>query len=191
MLSYNELKPGVTFVKDGQPYVVLDYQHVKKQRGKPVVQLTIKNLITGKALGYTAHQNDSFEEAEVEKHSAEFIYRRYLPDGRQEFWFRSPDNSSDRFSVPENIIGKSSCYLKDKLLVQLIRFKGEVVGVELSPKVDLLVTEAPPNIKGNTADSGTKTVITETGLKVMTPLFIDRGDVIRVNTSTGEYTERV
>jgi len=187
MLSYNELKPGIAFVKDGQPYTVLDYQHVKKQRGKPVVQLTIKNMLTGKTQEYTARQSDSFEAAEVEKQPAAFIYEH-----RGEFWFRDPHNPSDRFSVSEEAVGESAGYLTEELEVEIIRFKGDVIDVALPPKVDLRVTQAPPNIRGNTADSGgTKLVTTETGLTVNTPLFIERGDIIRINTETGEYSERV
>lgn len=186
MLSYTDLKPGIVFIKDGQPYTVLDYQHVKKQRGKPIVQIKIKNLISGKVADYTAHQNDKFEEAEIKKEPAKFIYSH-----RGEFWFRDPKDPSQRFSMKENKVGEKQYYLKENLEISIIKLKGEIIDLELPVKVDLKITEAPPNIKGNTAEGGTKTVITETGLKVKAPIFIERGDVIRINTQTGEYTERV
>ena len=174
------------FERDGEPYVVLEYQHVKKQRGKPIVQLKIKNLISGKVSDYTAHQNESFEEAEIKRMSAQFIYHH-----RGEYWFKNPDDPSNRFSLEEKTIGGTKLYLTPNLEVQLLQFKGTTIGIELPIKVYLKIIEAPPSIRGNTADSGTKSVTTETGLKVTTPLFIEQGDVIRVNTEKGEYVERV
>ncbi|GAI55590.1 unnamed protein product, partial [marine sediment metagenome] len=118
MLSYNDLKPGVMFERDGEPYVVLEYQHVKKQRGKPIVQLKIKNLISGKVSDYTVHQNESFEEAEIKKMSAQFIYKKRglsaqagLPADRQEYWFKNPDDPSNRFSLEEKTIRGTKLYL--------------------------------------------------------------------------------
>ena len=185
MLHYNDLKPGVQFIKDGEPNIVIEYSHVKKQRGKPIVQLKTRNLISGKLSDVTAHQNDSFEEAIITKSPVIFIY-----DNKGIYWFRNPDNPSDRFSLNETILGESRYYLIPELEVQVLTFKEQIINIELPIKVDIKVTEAPPNIKGNTADGGTKPVITETGLKVNTPLFIERGDTIRINTQNGTYTER-
>ncbi|MEX1014643.1 MAG: elongation factor P [Candidatus Paceibacterota bacterium] len=186
MLSYNDLKPGIEFIKDGNPYAVLDYLHVKKQRGKPVVQLKIKNLISGKVIDYTARQNENFEDANIEKIPAEFIY-----ENRGEYWFKDPKNPSKRFSINEEIIKEDKYYLKEGIKLTAIEFKNEIINIELPVKVDLLVTEAPPNIKGNTTDGGTKQIKLETGLKINAPLFIERGDTVKVNTQKGEYAERV
>ena len=183
--SYNNLKPGVEFTKDGEPYKVLEYEFVRMQQRKPVAQLKIRSLISGKVSNYTAHSNDSFEEAGIEKVQAEFIYSK-----RGEFWFKNPEDPSDRFMIAENIIGSAKNYLKSELNVYILKFGDRIINIELPIKIDLEVTEAPPNIKGSTADGGTKTVKTETGLEVKTPLFIERGDIIRVNTEKGEYTER-
>lgn len=186
MLSYNELKPGVSFIKDGEPYTVLEYNFIKKQRGKPVVQLKLKNLISRKVTDYTARQNETFEKTEIEKKPAQFIYHKHL-----EYWFKNPENPSDRFKIDEEIIGNAKHYLTPNLEVKALLFKTNIINIELPIKVDLMVAEAPPGIKGSTADGGTKTITTETGYSIKTPLFIGRGDIIRVNTETGEYTERV
>lgn len=188
MFSYTDLKPGINFIKDGEPYAVLKYTHVKKQRGAPVVQLEIKNLISGKTKEITVHQKEKFEEAEIEEIQAEFVYYQ---DRKGEYWFRKTDDPSNRFFLLEDQIGDLKKYLTPGLEVKIFKFKGEPVNLKLPIKVDLKVTQAPPAVKGNTAEGGTKQVEVETGHKITTPLFINKGDTIRVNTETGEYSERV
>ena len=188
MLSYTDLKPDTNFTKDGQPYTVLDYNHIKKQRGAPVVQLKVRNIITGKTREMAARQNDEFEEAKIKEVPAEFIYYQ---DHHKEYWFKAPDKPGERFPLSKEFLGEASNYLKPGVEVKVIKFKGEAVDIKLPVKIDLKVTQAPPSVKGNTAEGGTKKVTVETGYKVNTPLFIEKGDVIRVNTETGEYSERV
>jgi len=186
MLSYNELKVGTLFIKDGEPYEVLEYAFVRMQQRKPVVQLKIKNLVSGKVLPYTAHQNESFEEAEIEIMPATFIYHN-----RGQYWFNEKGNPKNRFFLTEEVIGNAGQFLKSAMEVKAFKFKGKIINIELPIKVDLKVTEAPPAVRGDTAQGGTKTVTLETGAKVNVPLFINEGDIIRVNTASGEYTERV
>lgn len=184
-LSYNDLKPGVLFVKDGAPHEVLEYSFVRMQQRKPVVQLKIKNLLSGKVLDYTAHQMEEFEEAEIDIAPVKFIYAH-----RDEYWFSVVDNKKERFSLGEDIVGDAGKFLKKDLEVRAFKFNGEIINIEPPVKVDLMVTEAPPGLKGNTAQGGTKLVTLETGAKVDAPLFINEGDIIRVNTVSGEYVER-
>ncbi len=188
MLAYNELKPGTTFILDGEPYIVLTYNFVRKQQRRPTAQLTLKNLLTGKVKEYGAHQGSSFEEAEVEEKNTRFIYAK---EKTGEYWFCAAENPGDRFALSNDVVGDAKNYLTPNAEVKVLSFKGTPFSLRLPAKVDLTVTEAPPSIKGNTAEGGTKSVLTETGLKVATPLFIKTGDVIRVNTASGEYTERV
>ena len=184
-LAYNELKPGVVFVKDGQLFVVLEYSFVRMQQRKPVAQLKLKNLVSGKVAEYGAHQNEEFEEAEIEKYPVRFLYAH-----RGEYWFAATDNPKDRFQFTTELLGAQAQFLKPNLEVTVTRFDGKVIGIELPVKVDYKVTEAPPGMRGNTAQGGTKVVTLETGAKMAVPLFVNEGDVIRVNTSTGEYVER-
>jgi elongation factor P len=217
MLSYNELKAGALFIKDGQPYEVLEYAFIRMQQRKPVAQLKIKNLITGKVQNYTAHQNESFEEVEIEILPVKFIYKHQgrLPAGRQEYWFtplvtghpkaagavpsagrsltglNEIGKPSARFFLTNEVVGEAGQYLKQNTEIKAFKFKNKIINIELPIKTNLKVTEAPPAVRGDTAQGGTKAVVLETGAKINVPLFINEGDIVKVNTQTGEYVERV
>jgi len=186
-LEYNELKVGTVFTKneDPDPYKVLEYAFIRMQQRKPVTQLKIKNLITGKNQDYTAHQNEDFRETEIETSSATFIYHK-----KGEYWFHETGNPAKRFFLTDEVIGDAGKFLKEKMEIKAFVFNEKTIDVELPIKVDLEVTEAPPAIKGNTAQGGTKLVTVETGAKINVPLFINQGDLVRINTQTGEYVER-
>lgn len=185
-LSYNELKIGTIFIKDGEPWKVVEYAFVRMQQRKPVVQLKIENLVSGKVVDYSAHQNEEYEEAEIDTTTVIFIYQ-----SRGEFWFNEKGNPKNRFTLSVDVIGKAAQFLKTNLEVTAYKFGEKVINVELPIKMDLKVTEAPPAVKGNTAQGGTKVVTLETGAKVDAPLFINEGDILRINTTTGEYVERM
>lgn len=188
MLSYNELKVGTIFRRAGDPdpYKVLEYAFIRMQQRKPVAQLKIKNLVSGKVLPMTAHQNESFEEVEIEMVPVNFIYHR-----NGEYWFHEKGKPAARFKLTDDVVGDAGNFLKANTEVKAYRFGERVINIELPPKVDLRVTEAPPAVKGNTATGGTKTVTLETGGKVNVPLFVNEGDIVRINTQTGDYVERV
>ncbi|OGG37586.1 hypothetical protein A2110_00170 [Candidatus Jorgensenbacteria bacterium GWA1_54_12] len=188
MLSFNELKPGVSFIIDGEPYVVVEYNFIRKQQGRPIAQLILRNLITGKTKEHRAHQSDTYTEAEIGTSQAIFVYAKAQTG---EYWFKDAANPSVRFALKKDVLGNAVQYLIPNLEVTVVTFEDKPTAVRLPIKMDLTVTEAPPRIKGNTASGGNKTVTTETGLKVTVPLFVEAGDVIRVNTDTGTYTERV
>lgn len=187
MLNYNEIKPGKVLNLDGEPLeVVWTSGIVKKQRQKPHLGAKLKNLISGATVERTFTQSDKTEEAELETREIKYLYTN-----RGESWFCDVDNPSNRFTLPESQIESKLPYMKENDMVEAQIFDEEVIGVKLPIKIVLKVAEAPPNIKGNTASGGNKVVVLETGLKVTTPLFIETGDTIRVNTETGEYAERV
>lgn len=186
MLSYFDLRRGVQFVLDGQPYEVLEFRQMGKSQDVVVAQTKIRNLITGNVLTRNFHQNDRFEEAEIEKKSAKFIYGH-----RDKFIFCEANNPSSRFELSREILGNALNFIKPNQEVGLLIFKDQIINVSLPVKVNLQVTEAPPNIKGDTAQGGTKPVTLETGAIVNTPLFIESGDTIEVNTETGEYARRI
>ncbi len=187
-LDYNELKVGTIFMKneDPDPYEVMEYAFIRMQQRKPVTQLKIKNLISGKVQDYTAHQNDHFYEAEIDVVPVVFIYH-----AKDEYWFHEKGNPKNRFAFKENVLGDMGHYLKANTEVKAFKFGEQVINIEIPIKMDLKVTEAPPAIKGNTAQGGTKMVTLETGAKVNVPLFINEGDIVRINTQSGEYFERV
>lgn len=184
--SYNELKPGTFIIFEGQPYEVLEFAFLRMQQRKPVSKTRLKNLITGKVKEQTFHQSDVLEEAELEKMKSRFIY-----ESRGVYWFDEIGNLKNRFSFTKEEIGRGAEFLKPNMEIVALKFKGKIINVELPIKAAYKVVEAPPSIKGDTAQGGNKTVIIETGMKVNTPLFINQDDIILVNTQTGEYVERV
>lgn len=186
MLTYNDLKKGVLFELDGEPYEVLEYEFLRMQQRKPVAKTKIRNLITGKITERNFHQNETFEAAEIEKQPVKFLYGH-----RGEFWFAEPENPAKRFALKEEIIGPPAKFLKPNAEVTAVKFSERIINIEVPIKVDLKVAEAPPSIRGDTAQGGTKTAVLETGASLSVPLFVNAGDIVRVNTETGSYAERV
>jgi elongation factor P len=186
MLSYNELKKGVIFILDGEPYQILEYEFLRMQQRKPVAKTKIKSLISGKVIDRNFHQSENFEEAELERIKIVYIYHN-----RDEYWFHEQNNPAVRFSLREDIIGESGKFLKNKSEVTAIKFQNNIINIDLPIKMEFQVIEAPPAIRGNTAQGGTKSVTLETGAVVNVPLFVDQGDVVRINTQTGDYVDRV
>ncbi|MBI2633814.1 MAG: elongation factor P [Parcubacteria group bacterium] len=186
MLSYNELRPGKLFVLNGEPHRVLEYNFLRMQQRKPVAQLKIKNLASNKVLNYNAHENEKFEEAELESLPLTFLYSH-----RGEYWFSDPQNPKNRISLSEDVLGNITKFLRPNTEVKALKFGEKIIAIELPIKIDLKVVEAPPAIRGDTAQGGTKIVELETGAEISVPLFINEDDIVRVNTETGEYVERV
>lgn len=186
MLNYNDLKVGTMFKFGGQPYEVLEYEFLRMQQRKPVAKTKIKNLITGQVVERNFHQNESFEEIEIEKTPITYLYNH-----RGEFWFCEKGNPKNRFNLPEAKVGNSGKFLRANTDVIVVKTGDQILNVILPIKVELKIKEAPPGERGNTAQGGSKTAILETGAELAVPLFVNTSDVIRVNTQTGEYVERV
>ncbi|MDP2598297.1 MAG: hypothetical protein Q8P49_00530 [Candidatus Liptonbacteria bacterium] len=200
MLSYTDLNKGVLFVMDGHPWEVLESHFLRMQQRKAVVQTKIKNLVTGKIVDRNFQPSDSFEEAEIEKKSAMFIYKKPLrqvqgkpggADAVDEYWFHEEGNPKNRFMISSEILGDTGKFLKTDTKVATVVFGEKVIKAQLPVKMDFEVIEAPPAIKGNTAQGGTKVVTLEGGAKISAPLFVNQGDIVRINTETGNYVERV
>jgi len=186
MLSYNEIKPRKYIVWNNEPHEVLDSHVFRKQQRKPVNQTKLKNLISGKVVENSFHQSESAEEAEIDKRNIKFLY-----SNKGENFFCEENDPSQRFSLPLEQIADKIKYIKPNDVVEFLSYEDKPIGLSLPVKVELKVAEAPPSIKGNTAQGGNKQVVLETGATVTTPMFIEAGDVIIVNTETGEYTSRV
>ncbi len=186
MIEYSELEKGIRIIINNQPHEITEASPVFKGRGHSVIQAKLKNLITGDALSKTFHPSDKFEEAKIEKIKAKFVYSH-----RGKYVFSEKNNPSKRFELTEEQIGNNHKFLKSGQTVDAIIFENEVVNISLPIKDTFKVTMAPPGIKGNRSQSGTKTATIETGVKVDVPLFIETGDVIEINTETEEYTRRV
>lgn len=186
-LTINDLKNGILVIVDGAPHAVLKVDHLHMGRGGASVQTKMRNLLNGKIFERNYKTADEFESAEVEKIKARFLY-----ENRGVYWFNEVVNLKNRFSFSKEDLGEETAqFLKPNLEVTAIKFGEKHVNVELPIKIDYQVIEAPPSVKGNTAQGGSKVVIIEGGAKISTPLFVEIGDVIRVNTQMGEYVLRV
>ena len=141
MLTYNDLKKGVLFVLEGQPYEVLEYEFLRMQQRKPVSKTKIKNLITGKIVERNFHQNENFQEAEIEKEPVKYLYNH-----RDEFWFSKKDDPSKRFAFKEDIVGAAARFLKPNTEVMAVKFGDQIMNIQAPIKVDLKVKETPPGI---------------------------------------------
>lgn len=186
MLSHTDLKKGVMIILDKEPYEVLEARPLKKAQDQPVIQSKVKNLLTGNVVNQNFHQGDVFEEAELLKFKAKFLYSH-----RNRYFFCSENNHSKRFDLDSEQIGFRAKFLRPNLIVETLVFDEKIINISLPIKIQLKVTEAPPGIKGNRVQGGTKIVTLESGVKLNTPLFIEEGDIIEVNTETGEYAKRI
>lgn len=189
-LSINDVKRGTFLLLDGDPYVVYSFKHLHMGRGGAVLQTKIRNLKTGVILDRNFRAGDSFKEAEIHKMQAKFIYER-----RGEYWFHEASKPANRFFIRTEALEEKAFLLKPEMEVTALKHikddQEEIINVELPIKADYKVLESPPGLRGNTAQGGTKTVVIEGGAKVNVPLFIEEGDIIRINTETGEYAERM
>lgn len=189
-LDYDEVKPRKNIVVDGQPYEILDSHVARTQKRKPQNQVRMRNLLNGKVIPATFHASDTAEEADVSKREALFLFKN-----KGEFWFCDPKDRAKRFEISEDVIGDAAKFLKENTLVDTKIFEYDdeekIIGVTLPIKMNFLVKDAPPSMKGNTAAGGGKLVTIETGAQITTPLFIEAGETIVVNTDTGEYVERL
>jgi len=186
MLNYFDLRKGIIFILDGQPYEVLEFQQIIKAQDATVIRTKVKNLITGKVVDRTFHKGDSFEETESEKTQVKFIY-----NNRGKYVFCWISDSSKRFELAEEKIGGGARFLTPNTVLDGLVYDGQVINITLPIKVQLKVKEAAPGLKGNRAQSGTKAVVLETGATIQAPLFVEQGDILEVNTETGEYTKRI
>lgn len=182
----NDLKNGMIVMIEGLPYQVLEIKHLHMGRGGSSAQTRIRNLKTSQVFSRNFKPADTFGEADIEKKKLMFVYQH-----KGEFVFTEKNNPKNRFALAENQLGGITQWLKPHTECEAIFLENNLLTVSLPIKLDLKVIEAPPGIKGDTAQGGTKAVVTETGAKIYVPLFISEGDTIRVNTETGEYVERV
>jgi elongation factor P len=186
MLEYNNITPKKFVVLNGDPYEVLSSHVFRKQQRKPVNQTKLKNLITGKVTEQSFHQSENVEEAVIEKKEVAYLY-----NNRGEWWFCQNDDRSKRFNTSEGTLGGKGKFLKENSILNAFYFKDKLIGFDIPIKIELRVISAEPAVRGNTLQGATKQVTLEGGAVILAPLFVNEGDIIKVNTETGEYTERV
>ncbi|MGD2147075.1 MAG: elongation factor P [Anaerolineae bacterium] len=185
MIDVNELRKGVTFTMDGELYRVLEYEHHKPGRGKAYIRTKLRNINTGSSTKHTFISGDKVEDVYVERRGVQYLYT----DG--DLYHFMDTETYEQVAAAGSILGEGAAFLKPntELIVQV--YQGQVIDVDLPTKVDLEVVESEVAVAGDRATSVMKSVTTETGLEVSVPLFVEVGDVIRVDTRNGEYLTRV
>jgi elongation factor P len=185
MLSLTEIKVGSLIVLNNDPYIVTKSEHHKMGRGGAVVKTKLKNLVSGNVVEKTWQGNDRAEEADVEKRKSNYMYKD------ESFAYFMDNESYEQFNLPIDQLGGKEKFMKDGIDVIVMHFDGKPMSVELPIKVELSVTSAPPGVRGNSAGNVMKTAELETGALISVPMFVETGDVIRINTENEQYVERV
>lgn len=181
----NDLKVGVVVNLDDAPYQVVWSDFMRTAQRKPVMRTKLRHLITDQVLEKTFKPGDKIAEADLRRNRAQFMYRE-----GDNFNFMDSENY-EQFYFTKDQIGDISNYIKEGEDVDVLNFNDKPVTITIPPKVNLRVVEAPPGVKGDSAGNVTKKVKVETGYEVAVPLFIKEGEVVRINTETGDYVERV
>ena len=184
-ISSGEIRRNMTILLDGEVYTILDWQHRKPPKAPPTLTLKVRRVKTGNVYEKKIQGNRPLTRAPVENRSSQYQYN----DGT----FRTfMDNETfDQFAISPEMLSDVTGYLVEGDSVDVLFYEGEPIAVELPPHVNLTVEESEPSIKGNTAAGATKQVVMNTGLTLSVPLFIEKGEVLKVDTRTGEYIERV
>lgn len=186
MLNISDLQVGTFLVYSGAPHQLIFREHSKLGRGGAILRSKIRNLLTGAIVDITFKGNDKLEEAEISRSKAQFTYK-----DSSGYNFMDSVNF-EQFTLGKDQIGSQADFLKDGIEVDVLSWNGKAINISLPFKVDLEVVEAPPAVRGNTAQGSiTKPVVLETGAKINAPIFIKQGDLIKINTQTSEYVERV
>jgi len=185
VIDVNDLRKGTTFELDGELYKVVEYQHYKPGRGKAIIRTKIRNLRTGATVEKTFLSGDRVQDVRIDSVEVQYLYH----DGDLYYFMNTATYEQPALSA--EVLGDVVNYLVEGQTLNLSLYEGEPIDVELPTTVDLRVIEAPPGYAGDTATGATKQVTTETGLKVTVPLFVEEGDIIRVDTRDGSYITRV
>ena len=185
-INFGDLNRGMVIELDDQPWEVMDYQRHKMQQRAPVTRIKMKNLISGAVVERTFQRYDTaFSVADVDNRSTQYLYT----DG--DYFYFLDQETFDQYELDNKVLGSALDYLTEQMMVELVFYKGRAISANLPTHVDLTVKETPPGFKGDTAQGGNKPATLETGLRVNVPMFISTGNVVRVDTRTGAYTERV
>lgn len=184
MISGSEIRKGITIELDNKLYQVIDYQHVKMKR-TALARLKLRDIRDGHTIEQTFQSSEKFIRARLDYRSTQYLYN----DG--DLYYFMDEENFEQFSLDKSQLGDAINYLKEGISLQISSYKGELIGVELPITVELKVTDTEPGFKGNTATAGTKPAKLETGIIIQVPLFINEGDVIKVDTRIGGYLERI
>lgn len=184
MVTAGDFRNGVTFEMDGNVYSIIEFQHVKPGKGAAFVRTKIRNVISGAVTEKTFNPNDKYPTAFIERKDMEYLYN----DG--DLYYFMDSETYEQLPISPNVLGDNFRFVKENMVCKVLSYKGNVFGIESPNFVELQVTETEPGVKGDTATNVTKPATLETGAEIKVPIFINEGEMIRVDTRTGEYMER-
>lgn len=184
MVTAGDFRNGVTFEMDGNVYSIIEFQHVKPGKGAAFVRTKIRNVISGAVTEKTFNPNDKYPTAFIERKDMEYLYN----DG--DLYYFMDSETYEQLPISPNVLGDNFRFVKENMVCKVLSYKGNVFGIEPPNFVELQVTETEPGVKGDTATNVTKPATLETGAVIKVPIFINEGEMIRVDTRTGEYMER-
>ena len=185
-INFGDLSRNMVIELDGQPWQVMDYERHKMQQRAPVTRIKMKNLLSGAVVERTFQRYDTdFTVAEIDNRETQYLYT----DGTY-FYFLDQE-TFDQYELTRETLGDTLNYLKENMIVEMVFYKGSPINLNLPTHVELAVAETPPAFRGDTAQGGNKPATLETGLRINVPMFITPGTIVKVDTRTGQYTERV
>lgn len=184
MISAGDFRNGATFEMDGNVVQIVEFQHVKPGKGAAFVRTKIRNVITGAVIERTFNPTEKFPTAFVERKDMEYLYN----DG--DLYYFMDQETYEQVPISKSVLSDNFKFVKENLVCKVLSYKGNVYGVEPPNFIELEVTHSEPGVKGNTATNTLKPATLETGAEIRVPMFINEGDMIRVDTRTGEYMER-
>lgn len=185
MYETSDFKKGLKIMLEGKPYVIVDFQHVKPGKGNQFTRTKMRNMLTGQNLESTFKSGEKFEVPNVENKEMSYLYK---DDSGYNFMSQE---SYEQIAMSDEDLGESKYYLTENLKVTILFYNEKAVACDVPNSVNLLVAKSDPGIKGDRVSGGTKPATMETGLVVQVPLHINEGDVLRIDTNTGDYVERV
>ena len=185
MLESGDLRKGLKMQIDGEPYVIVQFEFVKPGKGQALYKCKLKNMITGAQFDRTFRSGEKFNEANLEEHEMEYLYY----DG-ENYCFMNTSNYEQEF-LNEDAVGEAKDLLKENTLVAMLFFEGRPIGLTLPNFVELSITQTDPWVKGDTASGDSKPATVETGYVLQVPPFVEEGEMIKIDTRTGQYVERV
>jgi elongation factor P len=185
MIDAGELRKGIAIELDGQLYNILDFQHIKMGRGSAQVRLRLRDIRAGHTIERTFQAGDRFKRVRLDQRAAQYLYQ----DG--DLYYFMDTESFEQTPLTSEQLGDALNYIKEGMTLMISRYGDEAIGVELPITVELLVAETGPSFKGDTSQAGTKPAVLETGVTIQVPFFINTGDMVRVDTRTGSYVERM
>jgi len=185
MISSNDLRPGKKIEVDGSVFVVVEFLHVKPGKGQAFVRTKLKNLFTGAVVDRTFRAGEKLNEAQIDERQMQFLYKD------QDVYYFMDLGTYDQIEVAGEVVGRAGDFMVENIQLEVIFYKGRPVGVNLPIFVNLRIAETEPGVRGDTVSGATKPAVLESGATIQVPLFVEKGDVVKVDTRTGTYCERV